>query len=121
MKPGDVINHHREGTLDVYRNTIMRVYTSVTGRICLDLRAGMPITVHDVIKIVSFECPDCGRVYDRPMQRCASVECQSNRELLKKFRANQYQINVPPVYTGNWTEIDWINEIEMQKGWTNGN
>jgi len=33
------------------------------------------------------------------------------QELILKYRAGKYTLRVPPVYCGNWDELDWINWV----------
>lgn len=67
---------------------------------------------------IKFECQHCGREFKHAYTRCPSKDCPSNIALLEKYRAGKYNFRPPPVFTGNWTEMDWVLEIDSQKGWT---
>jgi hypothetical protein len=33
------------------------------------------------------------------------------QELILKYHAGKYRFNPPPVYSGNWDELAWINWV----------
>lgn len=111
VKPGDKVrNQYGIGV-------VTSIFTSATGRLCANVSNSVhAMPVYDC-QVVGFECPICGRNFKHPYSRCPSDDCPSNEELLEKYRKGEYAIRTPPVYTGNWTDMDWVMEIENQKGW----
>lgn len=117
MKKGDIILH---GT-DNRRAVVERAYKSVTQRSCLQLRNDIhAITVHEVKKVVGFECPYCGRKYDEPMTECESDDCPSKGKVSKQtaYENGSYLMPVPPVFAGGWKQEDWIAYIDTDGHWT---
>ena len=117
MKKGDIILH---GT-DNRRAVVERAYKSVTMRSCLQLRNDIhAITVHEVKKVVGFECPYCGRKYEEPMTECTSDDCPKAPPIskLQAYRQGLYIMPAPPVNTKLWETSDWINYIDRYGHWT---
>ena len=117
IKKGDVILYRDDNR----RGVVERTYKSVTLRSCLQLRNDiLPITIHEVKKVVGFECPHCGRKYDEPMEKCTSDDCPSAGMVSKSqaYRDGDYTIPAPPVNPTAWTETDWIAFIDRYGSWT---
>lgn len=115
VKRGDkVLNEYGIGV-------VTNVFQSAQGFECANVSNDIGAHRVEKCKVVGFECQECGRDYNTPMPRCMSDDCPSNEELLEKYRKGEYAIRTPPVYFGNWTEMDWVAEICNQNGWTNGN
>lgn len=94
-------------------------YTSKTGVECLHLTSGMPVRA-DLCTIVSFECPYCGRMYDKEPWECTSDDCPKGMPISKieAYRKGAYIMTPPPVNTSAWNEQNWVDFIDSEGGWT---
>ena len=81
IKKGDVILYRDDNR----RGVVERTYKSVTLRSCLQLRNDiLPITIHEVKKVVGFECPHCGRKYEEEPWERTSEEDRTHENIWQR-------------------------------------